>query len=432
MRKTIAIHKGFQNGCGTVAGQIRIHQGLHLSQVDPRRTPGGPAAEHIRGQTGQCFRKIRLGGCHALLDNTAEITHIVPQQGHDGLHTDVHAEGIGQHGFIHGDHILKIQGILPGIFTEGLACKHIDLWIPALGSNDFRLRGNGHHVFRKACGVGNAHGQCRRGNTLLGAYNAHHLQLHTRSYSVTHIVIVCGHILPDIIFRIILVQGGCGNQAEPQAHQLIIGPFLALIEGLRIHDFSPHDLGHQFHQRFRILQAQGIGHKVRDLAGITEHDDQLIVAFRPAALQHIILGGQHFGVIDHLMEHIGVHVGRHGGGTHHIRKQRTGVYLKNAFRGILRVNQGLHSIIVVHVIDGMADRVEIGLQICLKGSQVIGAHLGKHLGQHGLLHHDPLLCLFRLRHGRAIGRKHGGHIGGFLHDGQRIIGQGIRLDLVDI
>ena len=80
----------------------------------------------------------------------------------------------------------------------------------------------------------------------------------------------------------------------------------------------------------------------------------------------------------------------------------------------------------------MVDLVVIFLQIFLKGCQVIRLDLRKHLGDHLLLHKCAVLRLLRCLNRRAKCSHHGGHIGIFRLDRQRIIGQGVRLNLVDV
>ena len=71
-------------------------------------------------------------------------------------------------------------------------------------------------------------------------------------------------------------------------------------------------------------------------------------------------------------------------------------------------------------------------QMGLERSQIIGSHLRKHLGNDLLLHHGPICRLPCLRNGCAEGRKHGTHIRCFRLNGQRVIGQGICLNFINV
>ena len=68
----------------------------------------------------------------------------------------------------------------------------------------------------------------------------------------------------------------------------------------------------------------------------------------------------------------------------------------------------------------------------LERLQVVGADLGKHLSDHLLFYHDSVIRFSGLGHRSTECRKHGTHIRRFRLNGQRIIGQGICLNFVDI
>ena len=132
------------------------------------------------------------------------------------------------------------------------------------------------------------------------------------------------------------------------------------------------------------------------------------------------------------MKNIRIHIGSHHGVAHHVRKQHAGIYLQNAIRGIFRKNQRLDAIAVFDGIDSMAYHIHILIQIHLEGSQVIGADLGKHLGDHRLFHHRPLFRILGTRRSRAHRGHCGSHIRCFRLNGQRIVGKSIFLDLINI
>ena len=385
--------------------------------------------QHVAAHIPQYVQEVGLGFAGIHIQVGKGVAQVIRQHPHNGVGVDIHAEGGGNGIGIHSDHILKAQLILLVLRAEGLAREYVDGGVRQLIPDDLRLGRGIHHIFGQLPGVGNACGHQRSRDTLPGAHDANDLQFLPGSRQIFHIASVAGHILPDPIFSIIAVEVSGIHQAEFQFHQLFVLPLHRLLigpAGLPLHDGL-----HLCLQLGRTLHAQGIGHIVGDTGGIRQNKDHFRVILRPPAPDHLILGFQQFPVVDHFIEHIGVHVGTHSGTAGEVGKQAGGIGLDQPLPD-LPVDGGPDAVAVAHHVHRMFDFAVILLQIGLEGCQVIPAHLGEHGADHLLLPYHALRQLGGLGYGGAEGRQGRGHIRRLLLQGQGVIGQGIRLDLVDV
>ena len=262
--------------------------------------------QKLPAQLGQGLNEILLRRGRVDLDGTCCFCQIFFQQGHEGILGNIHAEGRGNFTLIHGDHIRKIQ-LRAGRFVKALAGEYVDIRVGQLAFDDLTARRRVDHMARQRRQIGDAFGQCRGADALLGADDANNAQVLAGSDSRFHIRFIAGHIFPDLVFTVVAVQSRNRDQLEFQLQQILIGPFLGTLRVLIF--LAAHDFRDDFLQNRRILQAHGIGHIVRDLVGIGQDHDHLSVMLRPAAFDHIILRIQQFPVIDHFIEHIRCHVG---------------------------------------------------------------------------------------------------------------------------
>ena len=342
---------------------------------------------------------------------------------------DIHAEGRGNRPGIHGNHILEIEFCFI-LFVKPAAGEHIHFRVGLLGFHKLRIRSNLNHLTGQAGSVGNAGRKGRCIHSFPGADDANDLQRLAFGNDLLHMGFVPGHILPNHVFFIVPVQIRHIHQPQVHTHQIIIGPLLGI--GYLLHHLATHDVIHDLIQQFRCLQAQGVGHHVGDLAGIGQDHDHLIVTLRPFALKHLILGLQHFPVVDHFVENVRTHEAGHQGVAQNLIEQRTGIGLQDPLGGIRQINPGLNAVAVLDGAHRMSNLIHMGIQMLFEGCQIVGADLGEHLGNDLLFHHNAFIRLPRLCQRSAERREHGAHIGGFRLDAQGIIGQGIRLNLVNV
>ena len=278
-------------------------------------------------------------------------------------------------------------------------------------------------------GVGNAVGQDGGGGALPGTDDAHDGQLFPLLDQGFHICRIAGHVFPYGILFVIAVELGGIHQPEFQLHQFLVGPLQRLSVQHRL--LSLHDLGDHILQLTGILQTQGIDHIVRHGAGIVQHQDHFIVACRPTAPNHLVLGGEHIVIVDHLIEYVGVHIGGHGHIACDLTKQCGRVHLQDVIR-VGAEDQGPDTVAVFDGLNGVTDGIVMLLQMRLKGPQVISADLREHVADHGLLTHNALRQLGRFGHGSTKGCHGGTHIRCFRLQGQRVVGEGILLDLINV
>ena len=100
-------------------------------------------------------------------------------------------------------------------------------------------------------GIGNTGGQRRGINTLSGTDDTHNLQVLTLRDHTFHIGLIAGHIFPDLIFSVVAIHGGNGNQFESKIHQILIGP---LQRPLHFSILIPaHHLGNDIFENLRIF-----------------------------------------------------------------------------------------------------------------------------------------------------------------------------------
>ena len=326
---------------------------------------------------------------------------------------DIHAEGRGNGVGVNTDHILKIQFRFL-FLVKAAAGKYIQIWVFQLLLHDLGLGGHFNDTSGQIRCIRDTGRERGCTHTFSGADDAHDLQRFARFDHLLHMVAVFGHILPQRIFFVVFVQGKYIHQPQVDTQQVIIGP-LFCVRNL-VHNLAAHDVIKNHVQCGLLLQAQSVGHHIRDLIWIREDYDHLTVVLRPFALKHLVLGIQKFPVIDHLIENICSHQTGHHGIAHDFLEQCAGVGLQNAVGGIFHVNSGLDAVAILDRADGMIDFVIMFFQIRFEGCQIVGADLGKHLGNHLLLYDYTLISLTCLRHGGAQGREHGAHVRGFRLD----------------
>ena len=298
--------------------------------------------------------------------------------------------------------------------------------------DDLGFCGPVHHIFGQVRSVGDAGAEGGGVDTLLGGNNAHNLQGLAALYKRFHVGFIPGHILPDGVLFVVAVLGGGGNQLEFQGQQFVVGPLhgggVQLLRGL-----AGHDLAHHLFQFGAVPQAQGVGDVVADPVGTLQNQDHFAVILGPPAPDHIVLGIQHLGVVHHLVENVGVHIGGKGGASGQIPKETGGVDLHDPVRCVGGEDQGLDAVGILDGVQGMGHLVIVFDQMGLEGFQVIFAHAAKHLGDGLLFHHRVAgFQLFRLLGCGTNGGIDSGYVRFFLGDGQGIVGQGIFLDLVDV
>ena len=416
------------------AGKVGFRQNSRILQIQPcfavfLSIGSNVFQQHLVAHDPQGIQEILLGSGGIHVDVLHHIVQIGAEQIHNAVGADVDAEG-GRNGIpIHGDHILKAQLILLVLRTEFLAGEHIHGGVGQLILHQAGICCAFDHMAGQILGVGNTGAEQRGGGSLLGADNAHHRKFHAVFNQGLHMLCTAGHILPDRVFFVIAVEAGRIHQLKFQIQQFIVGPAAQFPFYLRL--FATHDLLDHLLQALRIFQAQSIGHVIGNRVGIRQHKDHFVIAFRPASPYHFILGFQQLNVVDHLIEHIGIHIGGHGGAARYFAEELCRVDLQNIL-GIIGKDLRTDSVAVTYCGNGMGDTLQILLQIGLEGSQIVLAHLGKHGSNHLPLTHHTFRQVRYLGEGGTVGRQSCRHVVRLGLQCQGIIGQGVRLDLVNI
>ena len=385
--------------------------------------------QHLGSQLGQCGNKVLLRRCCIHLQRAHGFFHIFAEHCLDGIRGKVHAESRRNLLFIHRDHILEVQFRIR-LLVKAFSGKDVDFRIIQLLLNNFTLFSQINHMSGQIGSIGHTAAECGGTDTFFRADNAHNVQIFPFLDQGLHVILIVGHIFPYLILTVQTVQRRYRHQLEFQRHQFLISPLFGCLCIFKL--LTAHDPVNDFLQLVGVFQTHRVGHVIGDLAWIGQNNDQLIVAFRPSALQYVILRFQDLPVVHHFIEHIGCHIHGHHGISHDLIEQGRRICLQNFLTGIGIENAGFDTIMILYRIDGVIDLIVVFFQMGLERLQVVGSHLCKHLGNHLLFHQCSLLRFAGGLNGSAKGRHHGCHICCFRLNRQRIVGKGICLNLIDI
>ena len=298
--------------------------------------------------------------------------------------------------------------------------------------DDLGLGGLVHHIFRKFRKIQDA-GRGGRGGTLLPGFvdNGSDLEGFCVLIDIHHVIVVLGHVLIDVVFRVVLVLVGRVDELELAPEKLVVGDGHGLVvdrdlfSHIQVFDNVPKLLG--------IAKAQGVEQQVGDLVGIVDGYCELIIFCRPGAVGYLVFL-LHARGLDHLGEGghaAGARVGHEG--SHHaalLVQVLVGVDLREMVGRVDRVDHGRHRIDVLDHPDIVLVFVRVIIQIIHETLQVVvGDRVRK--GGYVLLFTQVISFPFVLGVG-LHGQNSAGQVSRLRIDGQRIAVHGLFLDLVDV
>ena len=258
--------------------------------------------------------------------------------------------------------------------------------------------------------------QCRCLGILTRLYNSYNLQILALIHQILHVFFIVRLIFPDIILTVILIIIRTVHQFELLTQDIIIGIFSQIFRCLDI--FLISKLPDHIIQFHLVSESQCIQHKVTDTSVWSEYQHTLMVILRPASCLHLILILIELCILRHLIEHVGAHHRWH----HTVwaccraksQRYKRLIRIHLAYTVfVLSVNLRCHSVRILYCGRILFNPGLVTVQILLERLQVIGIHLGKHVGHHL---HDLhfvitfLLLITRVRHGRCISHHHGWYI----------------------
>ena len=181
----------------------------HFKDCDPliRTVLRNVACKHLLAHSIQENCEFLLGGFCVNIHGIGDITDIVLEHTHDLFGIYIHAECGGKFISVNADHILKIEATALILFTKRLAGENIHVLICQLILYDFGLRSRCNDMFRQCLRIANTRAKGGCGYTFLRADNTHDCEQFPLIHQFLHIVLIAGHILPDIVLCVIPVKG---------------------------------------------------------------------------------------------------------------------------------------------------------------------------------------------------------------------------------
>ena len=128
-------------------------------------------------------------------------------------------------------------------------------------------------------------------------------------HQVPHVGIVAGLVLPHAVLVITLIEIGGVHQLESDAHQVVVGKRQAIAR--RIDGFLVGEGAHHALELGMIAQTHGVEHEIAHAAARSEHQHDLVVAFRPMTCHNVVLTLDHAHIVGQLVEDVGAHHRRH-------------------------------------------------------------------------------------------------------------------------
>ena len=255
------------------------------------------------------------------------------------------------------------------------------------------------------------HGVGRR--SFLCANDAGDLELLGAFDQILHVRIVFCHVLPHIVRGIALIRVARMDESELHPEEVVIGP-LELIAGV-FDLFAVHDLVDHVFEFLRIAEAERIYDVVVQLVLAVEHEEKLVVFFRPSACKRLVLRFEKLLVVHHLEEDIVVHHREVGllEAAHVRLHDGARADAKRTVFHVRRIYVDRQAVRIVVGVEPASDLAHVRIKVFPEGSEVVGTDACEHVGHDALLVYVVAgifaLGVLGVRHECS---DHGAHVGG--------------------
>ena len=395
------------------------------------------------------FRKLKLQLVRVDHAGEIHVSHVNIVHAHVHIHIAHvgHIEGVGKPFghivLVEGEHILQgvlvdteqgfhIEIALAAFLAEGLVGKDVGVGIRQLVLHDLACGGFLRHVAGQGGRVGDAGLQEQAAGVLGGLDNAHNGDILAVFHEASHVGVIIRLVPPDVVPAVVFIIIRAAYKLKGDAQNVVVivdAHILRDVDILFVNKLLDHVV-----QLHRIAKAQGIEHKVADAAARSQHQDALVIIFRPPPGLYVVLGDVEVLVVRHLVEDVRPHhgghhaAGAHGGAKAQGREGIVRVHLTDAVRSLQAVDLGLHVVGVFHGAGVLLDAAFAAVQVGLQGLQIVGIHGGKHVRHHL---DDVDLAFFCIVSGCGL-RQHGRKVEAGALDLQGVFGEGVVLHVLDI